>query len=187
MSRLIGRDSEVSYDRCGYLLVDDEDVPLGLVLEADVPLPVPPVVDEELPIPLLEVPPMPEPELGLVVELDDELGGVLGVVVVEEEDEDPPGTTTVSRVVLVEVLLGGVVEPPGITVVVSFFSHADKANAPTTAKSIPLRLIFTLLSSERPIENCTRPRANTVPLRWRCAGIACRSQIPCLRAYTASL
>ncbi|HET7160433.1 MAG TPA: hypothetical protein VFI62_15645 [Burkholderiales bacterium] len=170
------------------MLVDDEDVPLGLVLEADVPLPVPPVVDdEELPIPLLEVPPMPEPELGLVVELDDELGGVLGVVVVEEEDEDPPGTTTVSRVVLVEVLLGGVVEPPGITVVVSFFSQADKANAPTTAKSIPLRLIFTLLSSERPIENCTRPRANTVPLRWRCVGIGCESQMPCLRADSASL
>jgi hypothetical protein len=170
------------------LLVDDEDVPLGLVLEADVPLPVPPVVDdEELPIPLLDVPPMPEPELGLVVvELDDELGGVLGVVVVEEED-DPPGTTTVSRVVLVEVLLGGVVEPPGITVVVSFFSQADKANAPTTAISIPLRLISTLLSSERLIENCTRPRANTVPLRRRRVGIGCESQMPCLRAYSASL
>jgi hypothetical protein len=59
---------------------------------------------------------------------------------------------------------GGVVAPPGTTVVVSFLSHAVKANAPTTAKRIPLRLIFTLLSSERSLIAHV-PRAIAVPLR----------------------
>ena len=119
-----------------YLAVDDEDAPLGLVLEDAAPPLIPPVVlDDVPPVPLVELLPVPVVELlapGLVVVLDDEELGELGTTVVEDEDE-PPGTTTVSLVVeLVDELAGGAELPPGgITVVVSFFSQADNANAPT--------------------------------------------------------
>lgn len=109
------------------MAVDEEDAPLGLVLEDAAPPLMPPVVvlDEVPPVPLVELAP------GLVVVLDDEELGALGTTVVEDEDE-PPGTTTVSLVVeLVDELAGGVALPlGGITVVVSFFSQADSANAP---------------------------------------------------------
>lgn len=109
-------------------LLDDELVPPGPLLDAAEPPLVPPVLDEPLPMPppeVLDEPPVPALEL----ESEGELGAV------EEEDEEPPGTTTVSFsfvVVLVdEDPLGvAVVDPPGTTVVVSFFSHADSASAP---------------------------------------------------------
>ena len=112
-----------------YLAVDEEDAPLGLLLEDAAPPLIPPVVvlDEVPPVPVVD-----ELVPGLVVVvLDDEEAGALGVTVVEDEDE-PPGTTTVSLVVeLVDELAGGVALPlGGTTVVVSFFSQADSANAP---------------------------------------------------------
>jgi hypothetical protein len=146
-------------------LLDDEDEPLGL-LEEDEPPPIPPLLleeepplipplVEEPPIALPDVPPVPEPEL-VVESVLGELGE-LGAVEVEDDDE-PPGTTTVSfsRVVVVDVdPLGAVVLPPGTTVVVSFLSQADNANAPNTANSTPLRLMFTLLSSEKSLQNAS--------------------------------
>ena len=110
------------------MAVDEEDAPLGLLLEDAAPPVMPPVVvlDEVPPVPVVD-----ELVPGLVVVLDDEELGALGTTVVEDEDE-PPGTTTVSLVVeLVDELAGGVALPlGGITVVVSFFSQADSANAP---------------------------------------------------------
>ena len=110
-----------------YLAVDEEDAPLGLLLEDAAPPLIPPVLDEVPPVPLVELLP------GLVVVLDEEELGALGTTVVEDDDE-PPGTTTVSLVlvvVLVELAGGVALLPGGITVVVSFFSQADSANAPT--------------------------------------------------------
>ena len=110
------------------MVVDEDEAPLGLLLEDAAPPLIPPVVLDEVPVPVVdELVPVP----GLVVVLEDEEAGALGVTVVEDEDE-PPGTTTVSLVVeLVDELAGGVaLLPGGITVVVSFFSQADSANAP---------------------------------------------------------
>ncbi|HEV7799914.1 MAG TPA: hypothetical protein VGP15_02450 [Burkholderiales bacterium] len=115
-------------------MLEDDEAPPG-PLEADEPPVEPPVLlDDEPPgeDPLML--PVPEPEL-VPPELElDESEGELGEV--DEDEDDPPGTTTVSfsfEVVVEEVddPLGEVlVEPPGITVVVSFLSHADNANAP---------------------------------------------------------
>lgn len=126
-----------------YLLVDEAAPPGPLdaaapppleppvVLEA-APPPLGPLDDDAPPAPELLVPPMP---LGLELappgelgELDDELDEPgAGAVVVDEEEDDPPGTTIVSFS-LVTVLVGGL--PPGITVVVSLRSHAERARAP---------------------------------------------------------
>ncbi|HUP95913.1 MAG TPA: hypothetical protein VM164_13465 [Burkholderiales bacterium] len=109
------------------MAVDEEDAPLGLLLEDAAPPLIPLVVPDEVPpVPLVELLP------GLVVVLDDEELGELGTTVVDDEDEPlGTGTTTVSLVELVDELAGGVALPPGgITVVVSFFSQADSANAP---------------------------------------------------------
>jgi hypothetical protein len=116
------------------LLVDELEPP-GPLLEAADPPVAPPLVppldeppdDEPMPPALLDEPPVPE----LEVESEGELGAVA------EDDEEPPGITTVSFSFVVVVVdeadpLGEVVEPPGTTVVVSFFSHADSARAPST-------------------------------------------------------
>ena len=109
------------------MVVDEDEAPLGLLLEDAAPPLIPPVVLDEVPVPVVdELVPVP----GLVVVLDDEEAGALGVTVVDEDD-DPPGTTTVSLVVeLVDELAGGVALLPGGITVVSFFSQADSANAP---------------------------------------------------------
>jgi hypothetical protein len=121
------------------LLVDELEPP-GLLLDDEEPPLVPPLLDappddeppDEEPMPpalLPDEPPVPD-------ELPDvESEGELGAVA--EEDEEPPGTMVVSFSFVVVVVdeadpLGEVVEPPGTTVVVSFFSHADSARAPRT-------------------------------------------------------
>lgn len=133
-------------------MLDDDDDPPG-PLEAAEPLPVPPLLDEEppdeeLPIPPPDVPPVPGLELELA-----ESAGELGEV--DDDADEPPGTITVSfsRVVVEVEPLGAAVLPPGITVVVSFFSQADSANAPITTNTYPLRLMFTRLSSEKSLQN----------------------------------
>jgi hypothetical protein len=116
------------------LLVDELEPP-GLLLEAAEPPLVPPLLDEPpddepMPPALLDEPPVP---VVLEVESEGELGAV------DEDDEELPGSTVVSFSFVVVVVvdeadpLGEVVEdPPGTTVVVSFFSHADSARAPST-------------------------------------------------------
>jgi hypothetical protein len=116
-----------------YLLVDELEPPGPLLDAAEPPL-VPPLLDEPpddepMPPALLDEPPVP---VLLEVESEGELGAVA------EDDEEPPGTTTVSFSFVVVVVdeadpLGEVVvDPPGTTVVVSFYSHADSASAPST-------------------------------------------------------
>jgi hypothetical protein len=121
-----------------YLLDEDEDPPGPL--DAAEPPPEPPLLDAapppedepDMPPPLdAPLPPAPDPAVLPALVL------VSAGAVVDEDEDDPPGTTTVSRsfVVVDEVApLGVVVEPPGTTVVVSFRSHADSANAPNTTK-----------------------------------------------------
>lgn len=110
-------------------MLAEEAAPPGL-LEAAAPPELPVLLAEEPPAPELLVPPVPPglelaDESGVLDEAElDELGA--GAVAVDEEDE-PPGTTIVSfSFVTVEV--GGL--PPGITVVVSLRSHAERASAP---------------------------------------------------------
>jgi hypothetical protein len=118
------------------LLVDEEEEPLGL-LEEDAPPLMPPVeLDEDPPgdEPLIapplpdEEPPMP-PALEPVVPPLDEVS--VGLVVVVDDEAEPPGVVSFFSVVVVvvdELDAPGLV-PPGTTVVVSFFSHADNASA----------------------------------------------------------
>lgn len=141
-----------------YLLVDEELEPLGLLDEDAAP----PLEEAPVPPALLDEPPVPE--------LDDaSAGGVLGAVDVVDEEDDPPGTTTVSFSLVVvdeedEPLGEVVVDPPGTTVVVSFFSHAASAKAPTSTNKYPLRFISTLLSSDVfTREKCTAGLAIDVP------------------------
>lgn len=112
----IGRESSC------YLL-DEDAAPPG-PLEAAEPPPLMPPDEDDAPPPL--VPPMPDDVLLSVEEL--ELEGELGVTVVEDED-DPPGTMTVSFSFVVVDDIGA--ELPGTTVVVSFFSQAERASVPT--------------------------------------------------------
>ena len=119
-----------------YLLVLELDPPGPLLDAAEPPLPgllddaAPPGEDDAAPpAPELLVPPIP---LGLELELEEAPPGELGAVVVDDEEDEPPGTTTVSFSLTVSFVGAGllVVEPPGITVVVSFFSQPASANAP---------------------------------------------------------
>ena len=89
----------------------------------------PPGLDELIPPLLVDDPPLvlPMPLPGLVLELELEPLGLLGVVVDDEEDE-PPGTTIVSFS-LVTVLVDEGDEPPGTTTV-SLRSQAESARAP---------------------------------------------------------
>jgi hypothetical protein len=121
-----------------YLLDDEEDDPLGLVLEDEDPPLIPPLLEVEPPVPEeLMLPPLDEPipplDEELPVPLELEVSGELGAVAVDD-DEDPPGTTTVSFsfVVLDELAepVGAVLLPPGTTVVDSLRSQADRAKAP---------------------------------------------------------
>lgn len=134
---------------CEHYLLDDEEAPPGL-LEAAEPPPIPPLLEDEPPLmpPLVEEPPIPLPDVLPVPELElvvESVVGELGAAEVDD-DEEPPGTMTVSfsRVVVDVDPLGAVVLPPGMTVVVSFFSQADNAKAPITTNTNPLRLMFTL-------------------------------------------
>ena len=140
-----------------YLLVDEELDPAG-VLDEDA---APPLEEAPVPPALLDEPPVPE--------LDDaSAGGVLGAVVVVDDEDEPPGTTTVSFSFVVvldedDPLGEVVVDPPGTTVVVSFFSHAASAKAPTSTNKYPLRFISTLLSSDIHSRKCTAGLAIDVP------------------------
>lgn len=153
-------------------MLDEDDAPPGPLEAAEPPVVLPlldeaPPLDDELPMPLPDVPPVPE--------LADESDGALGAA--EDDEEEPPGTMTVSfsRVVVVLDPLGAAVLPPGMTVVVSFFSQADSASAPSTTNRYPLRFMFTLLSSEKIIAKCTDLLAITVPQEAPAAG-ACVSR-----------
>jgi hypothetical protein len=143
---------------CRYLAVEEAAPPLPLVAAA--PLPLVPLLDAAPPLmPPLPVPPvapeLPASPLGLEL-------GVLGAVAVDDED-DPPGTTTVSRFsVVVDDDADPLGVPPGTTVVVSLRSHAERANAPTTTNSNPLRFMSTLLSFD--IMKAPPPRATCVPV-----------------------
>jgi len=119
------------------LLEEDEDPP-GPLEAADPPPLVPPLEDAAPPLddaapplPELLVPPVaPEVPESVLEELLEpgELGALL------DDDEEPPGTTMVSRSLVVDEdadPLGLVlVLPPGITVVVSLRSQAERARAP---------------------------------------------------------
>ena len=112
-------------------MLDEDDDPPGPLEAADPPLLVPPLGGEDPPLPELLVPPVAPGLLGSVLEELDE-PGELGVVL--EEDEEPPGTTIVSRSLVVDEAdplgLLGLALPPGMTVVVSLRSQAERARAP---------------------------------------------------------
>jgi len=115
-------------------VVEEEDEPLGLLLEAaeppllDEPL-MPPEDDAAPPLPELLVPPVaPALPLSEEAELEGELEG-LGVVLADEDDE-PPGTTTVSFSFVTDEVGPGLL--PGTTVVVDSFSQPARARAPTS-------------------------------------------------------
>jgi hypothetical protein len=128
-----------------YLLVDDELEPLGLLDDDEAP----PLEDESLLPPLDDEPliaPPPEDELPVVPpallveppvpELDDVSDGEVVEAEpdgdVEDEEDELPGTGT-TVVDEDDEPLGVVeVEPPGTTVVVSFFSQPASASAPTS-------------------------------------------------------
>lgn len=96
--------------------------PLAPVLLDDEPPLMPPEDDVDPPLPELLVPPVAPVLLSL-----EEEPGELGAVAVEEDDE-PPGTITVSfSFVTVD-------DGPGVLgmTVVSFFSQAESARAPTS-------------------------------------------------------
>ena len=114
-------------------MLEDEAEPPGPLDAADPPLVPPLLLAADPPLPPLDIAPLlvppVAPELVSLPELADELG-LLGVVLDDDED-DPPGTTTVSLLVEDEADPLGVALPPGTTVVVSFRSHAENANALT--------------------------------------------------------
>ena len=136
-------------------MLEDEAEPPGLLDAADPPLMPPPLLlaaDPPLPpldmAPLL-VPPV-APELVSLPELAEELGP-LGAVL----DEDPPGTMTVFSVVEDEAEpLGGAL-PPGTTVVVSFRSHAENANALTKITMQLPSFLSTRFSSDVSLQGAT--------------------------------
>src|SRR3954464_15082399 len=120
-SAVAGRNAQPQDGRARpYLLDDEEDDPLGLVLEDEDPPLIPPLLEVEPPVPEeLMLPPLDEPipplDEELPVPLELEVSGELGAVAVDD-DEDPPGTTTVSFsfVVLDELAepVGAVLLPP---------------------------------------------------------------------------
>ena len=126
--------------------------PLGPLEAADPPPLMPPVEDEAPPLeeaappaPELLVPPVAPALPESVLDEAEEPLGVLGALL--EEDEEPPGTTIVSFVVEEdEEPLGAALLPPGTTVVVSFFSQAERARAPIRTNRYPLRFMSTRLS-----------------------------------------
>jgi hypothetical protein len=112
-------------------LLAEEAAPPGL-LEAAAPPELPVLLAEEPPAPELLVPPVPPglelaDESGVLDEAELEELGSGAVAVVDEEEDEPPGTTIVSFS-FVTLETGGL--PPGITVVVSLRSHAERASAP---------------------------------------------------------
>jgi hypothetical protein len=138
-------------------LLEDEAEPLGLLDAADPPLMPPPLLladdppDPPLDIAPLLVPPV-EPELVSLPELAEELGA-LGVAL--DEDDEPPGTTTVFSLVEDEAEPLGVALPPGTTVVVSFRSHAENANALTKITMQLPSFLSTLFSSDVSLQDAT--------------------------------
>ena len=138
-------------------LLEDEVEPLGLLDAADPPLMPPLLLAAEPPDPPLDIAPLlvppVEPELVSLPELAEELG-LLGVVL-DEDDDDPPGTTTVFSLVEDEAEPLGVALPPGTTVVVSFRSHAENANALTKITMQLPSFLSTLFSSDVWLQDAT--------------------------------
>jgi len=141
------------------LLVDEEEPP-GPLEAAEPPL-VPPLLAAEpplLPLPPLDmapllVPPVAPDDVVSLLELALELG-LLGVVVEEDEDE-PPGTTTVSRFSLVDEDADPLGLDPGTTVVVSFRSQAENANALNRITTQLPSFLSTLFSSDVSLQDAT--------------------------------
>jgi hypothetical protein len=144
-------------------LLEDEAEPPEPLDAADPALMPPPLLLEDAPpVPPLDIAPLlvppVAPELVSLPELADELGllGVLGVLgVLDEDEDDPPGTITVFSLVEDEAEPLGVALPPGTTVVVSFRSHAENANALTKITMQLPSFLSTLFSSRRSLQDAT--------------------------------